>query len=405
MLKIMNIIFLGGFEYPHGMAGTKRIQHAISGLTYYPDISIHVVVLSQSNRKNTLNGIHNGIPYETVMADLVGIKKLVMIPVLHINARRIIKRLYQKDKYNILYVYGPPSLDNLTTVRFARDLGFKIVFDIVEDYELARDISRSVLHHLKVSYIYRKIKNIASIADGIVVISSHLENKFREITSGVVPLYYMPITVDMNCYPVGPKRFGNPICLFYAGSFGKKDGVPYLLEAFDQLAARHNNIILVLTGMGSDEAMRSVNERISASPYQDRIIYKGYLDDASYYAALNFADILCMPRIDIGYAQAGFPFKLGEYLATGKPVIASAVSDIPDILKDRQDVILVKPGEGDAIVDATEFIINDPELAFAIGARGRAIAQRLFDYRVQSKELRDFLLKITDQDRLHENIK
>jgi glycosyltransferase involved in cell wall biosynthesis len=101
-----------------------------------------------------------------------------------------------------------------------------------------------------------------------------------------------------------------------------------------------------------------------------------------------------MPRIDIGYAQAGFPFKLGEYLATGKPVIASSVSDIPELLKNRQDVMLVPPGNSCAIVDAVEFLIVHPEQAFDIGASGRLSARKLFDYREQGAQLNAFLRSI-----------
>jgi glycosyltransferase involved in cell wall biosynthesis len=98
-----------------------------------------------------------------------------------------------------------------------------------------------------------------------------------------------------------------------------------------------------------------------------------------------------MPRIDMGYAQAGFPFKLGEYLATGKPVIASAVADVPDLLKDRRDVFLVPPGKSEAIVEAAEFLIAHPDVAFTIGASGRTTARKLFDYREQGCQLNTFL--------------
>lgn len=390
----MNIIFLGGFAFPYGMAGTRRIMNAIDGLRIFPDVSMRVVVLRQSSKQNTPDGVHNGIPYQTVVSDVAGAKMLFMTPVLQIKARRIIKELYRQGQHNILYVYSPPSYDNLPIIRFARRIGFKVVFDIVEDDELARVISRSLLHRLKVAYNCRASRNIASIADGIVVISSHLENKFRTTTSNAVPIHKLPISVDMNCYPEGRRHFGDPVTLFYAGSFGMKDGIGFLLDAFDKLAAKREDIQLALTGIGADDAMRELFKRIAASPHKDRILYKGYLDDASYYAALNSADILCMTRVDIGYAQAGFPFKLGEYLATGKPVIATAVSDIPNILRDRQDALLVAPGQSDAIAEAAEFYIADQESAFAIGARGRLLAQRLFDYRVQCEGLYEFISKI-----------
>jgi glycosyltransferase involved in cell wall biosynthesis len=217
------------------------------------------------------------------------------------------------------------------------------------------------------------------------------------LTSDAVPIHRLPISVDMDLYPEVPQRFGNLISILYSGSFDKKDGVTVLVDAFNRLASKRENVRLILTGVGADEDMRIVNQCVKNSPYKDRIIYKGYLNDADYYVALRDADILCMPRVDIGYAQAGFPFKLGEYLATGKPVIASTVSDIPMLLKDRQEAMLVTPGSSDAIVEAAEYLIINPVDAFIIGAKGRAMAKSLFDYHVHSKPLYEFLHGIVDQ--------
>lgn len=385
---------MGGFDYPHGMAGTKRIQNIINGLKAYPDISIRVVVLRQSSQNNMLTGVHLDVPYETVMGDLFRSKVVLMAPLLFAKSRKTMRRLFRPDRSNVLYVYGPPSFDSLPAIRYARKLGFKVVFDIVEDFELSHHISTSLGHRIKMMFIGRLLSRIASVADGIVVISSHLETKYNALTSGKLPIHSLPISVDMELYPEVSPLFGNPLNLFYAGSFGVKDGIPVLLDAFDKLAAKRDNVHLVLTGAGTDASMKMLHERIEFSPYKDRIKYKGFLDDVAYYAALNAGDILCMPRIDIGYAQAGFPFKLGEYLATGKPVIASSVSDIPNLLRDRQEAMLVTPGNSDAIVEAAETLINDPVGAFAIGSRGKNTALRLFDYRVQSKWLRRFLYSI-----------
>jgi len=136
--------------------------------------------------------------------------------------------------------------------------------------------------------------------------------------------------------------------------------------------------------------MREFFARRDASPHKDRIEYKGYLDEKDYYALLNSADIPCMTRVDLAYAHAGFPFKLGEYLATGKPVIASRVSDVDRFLVDKQNAMLVQAGSSAEVCEAAEFLIDNPESAVAIGARGREVARSFFDYKQQGAALRDF---------------
>jgi glycosyltransferase involved in cell wall biosynthesis len=201
----------------------------------------------------------------------------------------------------------------------------------------------------------------------------------------------MPISVDMDRFPEKPFRMDPNVSLLYSGSFGKKDGLPVLLDAFDRLAGKYENVRLVLTGRGDREAMKELFTRMEISPYKDRIEFKGYLEDKDYYSLLNDADIPCMTRVDLAFAHAGFPFKLGEFLASGKPVIASRVSDVDRFLVNGQNAMLVTPGASTEICEAVEFLINNPESAAAIGARGREVAEKYFDYKQQGRALVTFL--------------
>jgi glycosyltransferase involved in cell wall biosynthesis len=99
-------------------------------------------------------------------------------------------------------------------------------------------------------------------------------------------------------------------------------------------------------------------------------------------------------RIDSGYACAGFPFKLGEFLATGKPVIVSRVSDVDRFLVHKHNAMLVKAGSSNEIYGAVEFLINNPNVAEAIGRRGREAADSFFDHKKQGKTLIRFLENI-----------
>jgi glycosyltransferase involved in cell wall biosynthesis len=385
------MVFMGGFTYPHGMAGTKRVQHVIDALKQYPDVTSRVILQRQSSEHNILTGVHDGTPYETVMVDLFRAKVLFVLPLLYLKTCAALKRAFRPGQKNVLYLYGPLLLENIVPLMYARKIGYKIVFDIIEDYELSRDISRTFFHYVKYKFMTRFSSRIKSLSAGIIVISSHLERKFTTFIQGKAPIHYLPISVDMGRFPEKPGRMSPNVALLYAGSFGMKDGLPVLLNAFDMLAERYGNVRLVLTGRGDKEAMEIFNARIEASPYKNRIEYKGYLDEKEYYSLVNDADIPCMTRVDHAYANAGFPFKLGEFLATGKPVIASRVSDVDRFLVHGHSAMLVQAGSSTEVCEAAEFLINNREAAASIGARGREVAETFFDYRVQGRSLLTFL--------------
>lgn len=394
MIKKINLVVMGVFTYPRGMAGTKRVQNAISALKAYNDISIRVILQRQSSSDNALSGVHDGIPYETVMGDLLRGKMLAALPKLYYKTMVAFKKAFRPDHKNVIYFYGPLFLESVVPLYYAQWLGYKIVFDVIEDYCLTKEVSRSFYHYLRSSLASRISARIKNLSAGIIVISSYLEEKCRALTQSIVPLHYMPISVDMSLFPQQPATSKSAVTLLYAGSFGKKDGLPVLLDAFDKLAERHGNIRLVLTGQGDDDAMKAFFLRTALSPYKDRIEFKGYLDEVDYYSLLNEADIPCMTRVDIAFANAGFPFKLGEFLATGKPVIVSRVSDVERFLTNGHNAMLVQAGSSAEVYEAVEYLINHPESAATIGRRGREVAESNFDIQQQGKALRTFLSEV-----------
>ena len=392
----MNILFFGNIPYPCGMAGTKRIQHAILALKKYQGLSIKVIILRQSSQDNKTSGLWRNIPYHTIMPDLFRLKAVLMLPVLWLKTINVLKKSFYKNKKNILYKYNQPSIDDLIPLIYGKFIGYKIIFDIVEDDETAKNISSSIFHILR-SLMDRKLtKLLLSYADGIIVISTHLENKYRILFNNRMPFLKMPVTINQKQYLNYEKKDNDAIKLFYSGSYGIKDGVENLIRAFEQLATEYKQLKLILTGKGEPIRTKLILGIIKASPFNNRIEYKGYLSESEYYKILNTIDIPCMTRVDLDYAQAGFPFKLGEYLSTGQPVIASKVSDINKFLRDRHNAILVSPSSVDDLVEAVRYILENPEKASKIGNRGKIIAQNNFDYQIVGKSLHSFLNQVLE---------
>ena len=391
MAKKINLVFMGGFTYPRGMAGTKRIQNVINALGQYPDVAVRVILQRQSSRDNTLAGVHAGTSYETVMGDVLQARMFAALPILYYKTCATLKRAIRPHQKNMIYFYGPLFFDSVVPLKYAQRLGYKIIFDVVEDFGLARDVSSSYYHYLRCKLANRLSSRIKDLSAGVIVISSRLAEKYAEITQGKVPVHYMPVSVDMDYFPEKPGGIKPNFSLFYAGSFGLKDGLPVLLDAVDKLASKYKNVHLVLTGRGDVDVMEDFFARMEVSPYKDRIEFKGYLNEKNYYILLNDADVPCMTRVDFAFAHTGFPFKLGEFLATGKPVIASRVSDVDKFLQHGHTAMLVQPGSSAEICEAAEFLINNPDSAAAMGARGRDVAKTFFDYRQQGKALHTFL--------------
>jgi glycosyltransferase involved in cell wall biosynthesis len=109
------------------------------------------------------------------------------------------------------------------------------------------------------------------------------------------------------------------------------------------------------------------------------------------------ADLLVLPRPDSKQAQGGFPTKLGEYLATGNPVCATSVGEIPDYLTDNESVFFAQPGSVESFAEAMRRALSDPENAKRVGLNGKKVAQKEFNKDIQAKKLHQFLLELQDK--------
>lgn len=396
--KLLNVVFIG-FPYPQGLAGTKRNQHAIDALKKH-GASVKVIVLRQSTKINTPNGVYNGVLYETIGPDLRRMRFLLTSPVFFLKSLKAVRAAFCPDAENILYIYGPATFEKLPMIQQARKCGYKIIYDIVEDYDAVAQLSSKISSKATNFSAKWLSKRSLAVADGIIVVSSYLKDKISDLTKGKIPILLRSISVDTANIPYMKPFSGSEISLFYAGIYGVKDGVENLLDAFEILASSYPCLRLVLSGAGDPVRMQKILNRIKCSEYNDRINYVGYLSDEQYYQLLCSVDIPCVPRVDSLCANAGFPFKLGEFLASGKPVIASSVSDVEKFISDRRHAILTKPGSVDELVSGIRYLLENTSEAIQIGMNGRKKAMDEFDVSTQGDFLCNFLRQVTRNERI-----
>jgi glycosyltransferase involved in cell wall biosynthesis len=92
------------------------------------------------------------------------------------------------------------------------------------------------------------------------------------------------------------------------------------------------------------------------------------------------------------------PIVLREAFASGRPVIATKVGDIPEILRDRQNGLLIEPGDSQALAAAIIEFICDPKLAAHCAANGlrHATEHFSFDNMMETKLRADVALTLAN---------
>jgi glycosyltransferase involved in cell wall biosynthesis len=182
----------------------------------------------------------------------------------------------------------------------------------------------------------------------------------------------------------------SPYIAFVGVMNDAKDGVSNLIKAFHSIKDKFpSHKVYLVGGWNYDTPIHL--QLIKDFGLEERVFWmKEYSRDQIPNIICN-ADLLVLPRPDSKQARGGFPTKLGEYLATGKPVCATRVGEIPDYLTDNESVFFAKPGSVQSFAEAMEKALSDYENAKRVGANGRMVAEKHFNKDIQARKLLFFL--------------
>lgn len=374
----MNIIFMP-ISVNEGMAGTQRLQNYLKHLTHN---NIQLYNISYVTKKHESNFSNEKKIYFNNR-----LKQFLLQFI-------IIKTLIEKKKVsdsNFIYHYGYISINNIFGLIIARFIGYKVVLDIVETIYIF-DSKISILSKLlnKTSKFFLNYINL--LVDGIIVITDHLENIAYTKSKGKSPIIKIPITINPEEYKIYSESLHRTI--FYGGSFSPKDGLNNLLKAVEVLNNDGFDCDLVITGKGLKADMDLFFNELKRFKHKQKIIYKGYVSRQEYLSILSSSSILCMTRIDSEFANAGFPFKLGEMLASGKPVIATNIGEVSNYLSHSINAMIIQPDNIEELIQTIKYLILNPKDAFEIGLKGKSLAVKDFNAQIHTDRLIHFLKSI-----------
>jgi glycosyltransferase involved in cell wall biosynthesis len=152
-----------------------------------------------------------------------------------------------------------------------------------------------------------------------------------------------------------------PATFLFFGRIEVYKGLRYLLDAGDVLHRRGHDFRLIVAGTGSD--LEHHRTRIASTPWVELI--DRYISAMEVPVLFRSAMSVVLPYTDA--SQSGVS---AMAFAFARPVIATSVGDVPDIVIDGQTGLIVPPQDGKALADAMETLLVDSRLrdSLAIGA-------------------------------------
>ena len=160
---------------------------------------------------------------------------------------------------------------------------------------------------------------------------------------------------------LGLDREGPPVVV-YTGRVNVAKGAGVLLGAAESLGERGARILLV--GRVYEAELRARAARLS------HVSLTGFVPPAQVPDYLAAADVLVLPSTpSLAYAEYTSPLKLFEYMASGRPIVASDLPVLREILRDGENALLYPPESPDALATAVRRLGEDPALARRLAAQ------------------------------------
>ncbi len=200
--------------------------------------------------------------------------------------------------------------------------------------------------------------------------------------NGVNPDAFAPLT---GKDPRVMQRYGlqGRNVIGFIGSFFQFEGLECLLRAVPALIRRDPSIRVMIVGGGERE--QDLRRLAETAGLNGTVIFTGRVPHDEINAYYSVMDALVYPRLSRRITELVTPLKPLEAMALGRPVVASDVGGLKELVTDGETGVLFRAGDPDALAEACLRLVHDPVLAARLVEQARAFVQQERTWRTVCK--------------------
>ena len=179
---------------------------------------------------------------------------------------------------------------------------------------------------------------------------------------------HLPNAVDTERFAAGALPWSHPRRIIYCGTVGMAQGVGTLVDAAAELADVQDELEFLIVGDGAERAELA---RVAADKGLTNVIFAGRVERDSVPALISSADAAVVCLRDVPLFTDALPTKMLEYMAAGRPVVASAAGDAARLVDRAHAGISCAPEDPVALAAAVRDVVSDRRRANEMGESGR----------------------------------
>jgi glycosyltransferase involved in cell wall biosynthesis len=261
---------------------------------------------------------------------------------------------------------------------FAPDLIHINAIDIGNWFHtLTSNVSRApllvTLHGEWMSRDDRVVERTLRDADWVTGCSRAILDKGRQLVPEIISRSSIIYNgLDSPTHSPEPLPFEEPrlLCL---GRLSPEKGFDLAVEAFDLVLRRFPKARLMISGDGPSRL--ELERMVAQKKLEQSVDFLGWVKPENVPALINSSTLVVMPS-----RQESLPLVALEAALMERPVLATWVGGLPEVVVHEQTGLLVKPDDSHALTEAVAYLLHRPELAVRIGQNARRWAEQKFNW-------------------------
>jgi glycosyltransferase involved in cell wall biosynthesis len=220
---------------------------------------------------------------------------------------------------------------------------------------------------LRVKQIDALVRRVLRRAKVIISISKYDTQPLGRLLKGIPVSIANPTGLEF--FALAPSRPSEPRLLF-AGVLVPRKNLEGLLNAFAQVRQAVPGARLIMVGPHPDpDYAQNVQDRVTSLALGDSVDIVGFVDNDRLRQ-----EIATARAVVLFSREETAPTIIAQAMAAGKPVVATRVGGVPEMINDGENGFVVESEDETALAERMLTLLNDQDLCLRMGARGHELA-------------------------------
>jgi len=297
-------------------------------------------------------------------------------------------RLLRRIKPELVVVAHPSYLCGLAGIVAAKLLKLRVVLDYPDLWTpMATEMLSWSSTGIKSTILDKLEGTIVKLADHIVAVTHTIRMKALQLGVNEAKITVIPNGISLeniidwnapNGMPTLHKTIDEHVIL-YSGRLERWTDIESLIKAAPLVLSEFPNSRFVIVGDGTQVGV--LKTLISNMQLQDKVILTGFIERDKVWNMIRSVDVCITSFSEGDTSDAALPIKLLEYMALGKPIVATKGEGITDFLKDNENALIIDPNHPESMASAILMLLRNRSLARSLGLNAHKIVKDTLDWK------------------------